>query len=59
MWQVRDNEISLRNISRGPVYLRTLEPGTELLIGQTGHGLGPRAFGGPAQRSFLWRLNVK
>jgi len=56
---VRDNEISLRNISRGPVYLRTLEPGTELLIGQTGHGLGPRAFGGPAQRSFLWRLNVK
>jgi len=27
--------------------------GTDLRIGQIGHGLGPRAFGGPAQRSFL------
>ena len=25
MLQVRENEISLRNSSRGPVYLRTLE----------------------------------
>jgi len=32
--------------------------GTDLRIGQIGYGLGPRPFGGPAQRSFLWRLNV-
>jgi len=32
--------------------------GMDLRIGQIGHGLKPRAFGGSAQRSFLWRLNV-
>jgi len=32
-----------------------VQPGMDLRIG---HGLGPRAFGGPAQRSFLWRPNV-
>jgi len=26
-----------------------LQAVTDLRIGQTGHGLGPRAFGGPAQ----------
>jgi len=34
------------------------ETGTDLRIGQVGHGLGPRAFGGSAQRSFLWRLSA-
>jgi len=35
-----------------------LQPGTYLRIGKIGHGLGPRAFGGPAQRSLLWRRNA-
>jgi len=30
-----------------------MQAGTDLRIGEIGHGLGPRAFGGPAQRSFL------
>jgi len=38
-----------------PPTLKNVPQGTDLGIG---HGLGPRAFGGPAQRSFLWRLNV-
>ena len=37
--------------------VREEQPGTDLRIGQIGHGLGPRAFGGPAQ-PLLWELNI-
>jgi len=37
--------------------LEMARAGTDLRIGQIGHGLGPCAFGGLAQL-FLWRLNI-